>query len=168
MRVKKKNNIEYKAKISQFLKQGLKPEFAEKLARIKFLIFAPSLIEIHKKTSIDLSHIVKLYFFIEDKLELRNVRRNILNWKYYTMPQESSISILVDNLTNEHLRILEHVIHSYYLKNNDEQLSINAWQRDHVNYIENYLEVARKIHYNSEIDYSHIILLIDRMNKLYK
>ena len=164
----KKNNIEYKAKISQFLKQGLKPEFAEKLARIKFLIFAPSLIEIHKKTSIDLSHIVKLYFFIEDKLELRNVRRNILNWKYYTMPQESSISILVDNLTNEHLRILEHVIHSYYLKNNDEQLSINAWQRDHVNYIENYLEVARKIHYNSEIDYSHIILLIDRMNKLYK
>ncbi len=150
------------------MKQGLKSEFAEKLARIKFLIFAPSLIEIHKKTKIDLSHIVKLYFLIEDKLELRNVRRNILNWKFYTMSQESSISILVDNLTNEHLRILDHLIHSYFLKNNDENLSIHSWHKEHLDYIENYLEVVRKIHYNSEIDYSHIILLIDRMNKLYK
>jgi glutamate dehydrogenase len=164
----KKNNVEYRAKISQFLKQGLKSEFAEKLARIRFLIFAPSLIEIHKKMKVELNHIVKIYFLIEDKLELRNVRRNVMNWKYYTMSQESSVSILVDNVTNEHLRILKHIVSTHFVQNGDENLSINIWQKEHINYIENYLEVARKIHYNSEIDYSHIVLLIDRMNKLYK
>jgi glutamate dehydrogenase len=164
----KKNLATHRAKISQLIKQGLKPEFAEKLTRIKFLIFAPSLIELHKKTSIDLNIVVKLYFLIEDKLELRNTRRNILNWKYYALSQESSISILVDNLTNEHLKILDYVIHCYYLQNNDEQLSINLWSQEYINDIENYLEISGKIHYNSEIDYNHVILLIHRIKKLYK
>ncbi len=164
----KKNIVEYRNRISLFIKQGLKPEFAEKFARIRFLIFAPSLIEIHKKNKIKLRNITHLYFLIEDKLELRNVRKNIMNWKSYTMDQESSLSILIDTIVKEHLKILNYIVDEFYATNNDEQASINLWSKNFAIYIDNYLEIARKIHYNSEVNYSYVILLINRMNMLYE
>ncbi len=164
----KKNISEYKAKVSALVKQGLKTEFAEKLSKISFLLFASSLIDISQKIKIDLKYITKLYFLIEDKLELRQIRKNIMNWHIYNMTQESSIAILLNNITTEHLKILEHIINKNQLgKNINEQLIMNTWHKEKEQQIASYQEISRKIYFNSEIDYSHVILLVNRMHLLY-
>ncbi len=164
----KKNIAECKLRSSILSKQGLKIEFAEKLSKISFLLFAPSLIEISQKTGIDLKQITKLYFLIDDKLELRQVRNNIMNWHIYNMTQESSISILLNNIATEHLKILEYIIERSQFKNNtSEQSVVNNWYHEKEQQIISYQEISGKIYYNSEIDYSHVILLINRMHLLY-
>ena len=84
------------------------------------------------------------------------------------MTQESSVAILLNNITTEHLKILEHIINKNQLdKNINEQLIINTWHKEKEQQIVSYQEISRKIYFNSEIDYSHVILLVNRMHLLY-
>ena len=163
----KKNLTEYRQEVAVLTKQGMKKDIAEEFAKINFLIFAPSLIVFAKSINFDLKSLAKLYFLVEERLELRQVVKNICSWHTYNVMQESALTILLNNIATEHLRIVEQIITSFSNVNSNpkfsEQQMFDSWWNQKFHQIESYKEIAMKIYFNGELDYSILILLVSRM-----
>jgi glutamate dehydrogenase len=162
------NIKDYHATVDSFVKRGLSQNLADKIAELGFLTIIPSLVELHKHFNIELKRVAKVYSLVEEKLNTRNIREIVSNWRCFNLTQETAAQILMDNVADEHLKIVRHILHDYYNEISEDESYIEKWVEDYEVQLENYAKVSDTIYPGSEVDYSHVILLVSRMGTLHK
>jgi glutamate dehydrogenase len=158
----------YNQKVNRFLQLGLKQDLAEKISELSFLKNLPSLVELHKQFNVDLKVVTKLNAMVDERLSVKEIREIVSNWRCINSVQETAVQILIDNIGDEHLKIVRHILQESSSGSLSEVESVAKWADEHEVQLANYAKVSEKIYDGSETDYSRIILLINRMGALHK
>lgn len=170
-----KKNLNYFNKKCEIYKKNInQQEIYTLLAKISGIIFVPFITKLSNEKNIDFEILMSLYFLIEEKLETRQLRKHISNITLSSnnLYDEISISILLEDISLYQNNILRYLINKLNIQENkkDKKLYekiLSSWEKEFEITLKSYNEIKGIIMQNNIFQYSHLILLINKLQNLY-
>ncbi len=167
----KKSLESYHDRISKFLHYGLPEELATTVARLQFLISAPSIIQVtnnirfHGKMQIPLLIIAKIYFMLGFHLHFSWLRRAALKLHSGTFWQRLAIKTLFDDLQDHQMKLAERVAKEVH-DGEDYTDTINRWRNNHKVLLDRYDSMLGDLKALKELDVSRLVIIIKYLGEI--
>jgi glutamate dehydrogenase len=155
----------YDIRLNRYIDYGLSKKLANKLAGLEALVSACDIVEVARKSNLEVAIVGKLYFELGSRLNFNWIRRALSRMPSHSYWEKLSHKSLTEEIYGEQKRLTSRAV-KHLSKDNSCLDAANEWEEKNIKQVRRYNDFLKDLKVHEEPELSMIIIAIRKIQEI--